>query len=336
MPIGIREDQLLFAFPEIHEDAVLNIAFMQTLRLPDDGDTYGLPPGLGHFPLRSVDAIRAERPPPQWRDRGGVVLPMWQAEAMWLFFMSFEGYPFAMKVAAGKVNAVNGKPWSEPLDHEDQDFMEIPTQPWLDGFCVERGVVRQFVGMPLGRGYTVEEQVTGKAESGGLQLLVRPLRPEIWERMKAERAARRAERADFCEDAHSFSMGLGAGGRMRQHIYQATHGPDDWHPAASTCFVSTVNALSWRHLTGEAPPHPMPTARDYTEAGLPWFDCYSDAPAIEGATALAAVTTVKEAGEGIGETPLPANGSFDPASAKTVILGDTPLAGAVIVRGGHI
>lgn len=336
MPIGIKEDQLLFAFPEVHADAVLNIAFMQTLRLPDDGKTDGLPPGLGHFPLRSVDAIRADRRPPQWRDRGGVVMAMWQAEAMWLFFMSFEGYPFAVKVAAGKVNAVNGRPWSEPLDHKDQDFMEIPTQPWLDGFCVEKGVVRQFVGMPLGRGYTVEEQVTGRAEHCGLQLLVRPLKAEIWERLKAEREARRAERPDLCEDANSFSMGLGAGGRMRQHIYQATHGPNDWHPAVSTCFVSTVNALSWRRLTGEPPPHPMPTARDYTEAGLPWFDYYSDAPALDGAAALAAVNTVKEIGEAKSETPLPENEAFDPASAKTVILGTTPLAGAVAIREGQI
>lgn len=333
MPIGILDDQLVFAFPEVHADAVLGIAFMQTLRLPDDGETYPLPPGLRHFPLRSVDAIRSGRLPPRWRERGGVVMPMWQAEAMWLCFIS--DYPFAVKVAAGKVNAVNGRPWSEPLDYADQDFMEIPTQPWLDGFCVEKGVIRQFVGMPLGRGYSVEEQVTGKAEQGGLQFLVRPAKPAVWERLKAERAARRAERYDLCEEA-TVDFGLGAGGRMRQHIYAATHGADDWDTPRSSCFVSIVNALSWRHLTGEAPPHPMPTARDYTEAGLPWFDYYSDAPAIEGAAALAAVKTVQEVGEAIGETPLPENELFDPASAKTVILGNSPLAGAVAVREGAI
>jgi hypothetical protein len=31
--------------------------------------------------------------------------------------------------------------------------------------------------MPLGQGYTVEEQVTGKAEHGGLQFDIFPLRP---------------------------------------------------------------------------------------------------------------------------------------------------------------
>jgi hypothetical protein len=28
--------------------------------------------------------------------------------------------------------------------------------------------------------------------------------------------------------------------------------------------------------TGQHPPYPPPTARSYTEAGLPWFDYYRD------------------------------------------------------------
>jgi hypothetical protein len=39
--------------------------------------------------------------------------------------------------------------------------MVSPEQPWLDGFAIEKGVIRQFVAMPLGDGYSVEEQVTG-------------------------------------------------------------------------------------------------------------------------------------------------------------------------------
>jgi hypothetical protein len=34
----------------------------------------------------------------------------------------------------------------------------------------------KFVAMPLGQGYTVEEQITGKAEHGGLQIDVFPKR----------------------------------------------------------------------------------------------------------------------------------------------------------------
>ena len=33
-------------------------------------------------------------------------------------------------------------------------------------------MIRQFVAMPLGAGYTAEEQITGEAEHGGLQIVV--------------------------------------------------------------------------------------------------------------------------------------------------------------------
>jgi len=40
----------------LHRDAIsverVEIAFHRTLRIPDDGKTYPLPPGLGRFPLR--------------------------------------------------------------------------------------------------------------------------------------------------------------------------------------------------------------------------------------------------------------------------------------------
>ena len=57
-----------------------------------------------------------------------------------------------------------------------QDYMVVPGQPWLDGFCVEKGLIRQFVAMPLGEGYTPEEQLTGEAEHGGLQIAVYPMK----------------------------------------------------------------------------------------------------------------------------------------------------------------
>ena len=46
----------------------------------------------------------------------------------------------------------------------------LPKQPWLDGFSIGEGLIRQFVAMPLGNGYTVEEQLTGKAYIGGIQV----------------------------------------------------------------------------------------------------------------------------------------------------------------------
>ena len=57
--------------------------FQRTLRIPDDGKAYPLPPGLGRFPLRHLDDY-ARRLPADWLRRGGVITPMHQAEAMWI------------------------------------------------------------------------------------------------------------------------------------------------------------------------------------------------------------------------------------------------------------
>ena len=162
--IELSNDQLIFRFPGVHREAELTIEFQRTLRIPDDNREHYLPPGLGRFPLSRVDDY-PDNLPETWSQHGGVFLPMYQAEALWINFRT--EYPMAVKIAAGKVNAVTGEVWSEGRSEAPQDYMVVPGQPWLDGFCVEKGLIRQFVAMPLGEGYTVEEQLTGEAEHGG-------------------------------------------------------------------------------------------------------------------------------------------------------------------------
>src|SRR2546423_957498 len=107
--IELKSNSLVVSFPEISFQPALSIDFQRTLRIPDDGKNYPLPPGLGKFPLRHIDD-HASRVPGNWLKRGGVLLPMWQTEALWLNFSSRHisnraSYPFAIKVATGKVNA---------------------------------------------------------------------------------------------------------------------------------------------------------------------------------------------------------------------------------------
>jgi hypothetical protein len=83
--IELKDDGLEFSFPEVHPEARLRISFQRTLRIPDDGGDYPLPPGLGSFPLRHVDDFHTHVPE-LWIEHGGVMLPMYQAEAMWLYF----------------------------------------------------------------------------------------------------------------------------------------------------------------------------------------------------------------------------------------------------------
>ena len=218
--LTVQNDKLAFQFPEVHPDAVCKIEFQRTLRLPDDNREYPLPPGLGRFPLSHVDDY-AHKIPAQWVEHGGVFLPMAQAEAMWVRFSS--DYPFAVKIAAGKVNAVSGQPWDPRLQAgragyngtTGQDYVTVPTQPWLDGFNVGLGVVRQFVAMPLGAGYTVEAQLTGEEKHGGLQIIAMPLKAEYYRPPKPYVTP---DIQYSTQRATDWSMGLAAGGLMKHKI----------------------------------------------------------------------------------------------------------------------
>jgi hypothetical protein len=335
--ITLEGNNLTFRFPEVHQSAKGAMQFQRTLRIPDDIKHYPLPPGLGAFPLRHVEDF-ADRVPKRWRERAGVMIPLYQAEAMWISFRANEwsrgSYPCAVKIAAGKINAISGKPWKPELDGSDRDYIVVPEQPWLDGFCAAKDVIRQFVAMPLGSGYSVEEQITGRPEHGGLQIIVYPMRREHYEALLRRRertsvhmAATRARSGLLCRTAEpERAMGLAAGGRIRQQIYADPHGLDAWDQSISSrCFVTLIDAVQWREITGEAPPTKPPTAADYTKAGLPWFDYYAaDFETLGGAPALALVKSVAEMASEKGEQVLGPDGEVNPATIVIIESGETP------------
>ena len=84
----------------------------------------------------------------------------------------------------------------------------MPEQPWLDGYCVAKGVIRQFVAM-LDAGYTVEEQLTGAADHGGLQIIAFPMKRERYEQMQQQRET---VAYDMAPPAPLKQMGLAPGG----------------------------------------------------------------------------------------------------------------------------
>ncbi len=295
----------------------LTLTFQRTLRIPDDGNTYPLPPGLGAFPIRRVDDY-ADRVPPEWTCRGGVLIPMYQREAMWLNFSA--GLPHAVKVGVGKVCALTGQRWTERLRRKPQNYIVAPNQPWLDGICAARGRIRQFVAMPLGQGYTVEGQVTGEERFGGVQLKVFAPKPG---RLVPPPSRSRCVTSGFSEGMASFGagapmaqampapgcapapcgrsavaadMGLGAGGRMKQKIYPDPHGLQTWDEQnTARLFVHIVNSQTWREITGESPPQSPVTAKEYERHGLPWFDLYDDhSSTLKPSRALKGVKSVTE------------------------------------------
>jgi hypothetical protein len=324
--IELRGDALEISFPEVHKSARLKLDFQRTLRIPDDGKDYPLPPGLGRFPLRHVDDFR-DKIPQTWITHGGVLLPMYQSEAMWICFDSEYdderevSYPFAVKIATGKVCAVSGNNWRDGMHQRPQDYVVVPEQPWLDGYCVETGVIRQFVAMPLGAGYSAEEQVSGEAEYGGLQIQAFPMKRGVYERRFPKREkphdiqfSLADTRYMVCDPAPGPDMGLAPGGRMRQEIYHDPYKLSDWDSTITNrCFVHIANSMVWHAIMGKQPPTPPPTADEYTRAGLPWFDWYDDKnQVLQGSGVLGGMKSVVEMGKKKGDVPVPDNQSVGP------------------------
>ncbi|MGH7460039.1 MAG: hypothetical protein ACREMA_03300, partial [Longimicrobiales bacterium] len=98
---------------------------------------------------------------------------------------------------------------------------------------MRKGVIRQFVAMPLGSGYSVEEQITGTAEHGGVQLLVHPLKESAYQPrpqrlFRASPALYDQMVAYSPSDGLDADMSLATGGYMSQEIYEDTQEFSDW------------------------------------------------------------------------------------------------------------
>lgn len=290
-----------------------SFTLQRTLRIPDDERDYPLPPGLGSFPVYHVTDY-SDRLPEDWVRHGGVFIPMYQREAMWISFNGLHSRPHAVKVAVGKVNAVSGKKWNQSLEKGEDDYLVCPPQVWLDGINAGEGFIRQFVAMPLGSGYTVEGQVTGEERYGGLQVIAYAPKPGLFRERKPDRLIESEfGLGDFeirCDAAPLTlfqTMGLGAGGRMRQEIFPDPHGIETWDEENhGRVFIHILNSEMFREVTGEAPPPTPISAKTYTECGLPWFELYAkdlgDIPAGEELKKVKSVGELDaEKGGGFGE-----------------------------------
>jgi len=321
MQVTVEKDVLNFK-------DVLSINFQRTLRIPDNDDNHSLPPGMGTFPIFRVEDY-ADTVPSHWLGQGGVFIPMYQREALWISFQAKQAS--AVKVAAGMINAVSGKTWNDALLDQEQDYLAVPPQPWLDGFNTGNGIIRQFVATPLGQGQTVEGQVTGEEKFGGLQIKVfasknpTPIRPRISTFVNnaipslysslhtpswgATSMSMNAPTSYACCDAPvskgfaskgmslrgAVEMGMAAGGKMTQDISPDTHGYDTWsQDNTGRVFVHIVNSEMFKQITGKEPPASPITAETYTRRGWKWFSYYNEHGDIAPSTVLAGVKSLAE------------------------------------------
>ena len=116
---------------------------------------------------------------------------------------------------------------------------------------------------------------------------------------------------------------------MRQVIYEDKYGIDAWDQENGyRCFIHLANSEQYQAITGNQPPHKPAKAKDYTSAGLPWFDYYDDRKALSGSDTLSKLTSVAakmiEKGKGI----LPNNDPVQPKIVKVISKGN-------VVRDGE-
>ncbi len=276
-------------FDEIMVGRFTRISFNRTLRIPEDGRNYPLPAGLGRFPIHRVEDY-VDKVPAKWLQEGGFFIPLYQKEALFLQFEGPNWHPTIAKVCVGKINSISGKPYSESLSPQNQDYVVMPKQKWLDGICSGEGIVKQFVAMPLGQGYTVEAQVTDEETFGGFKIVVFecvdgrfPERdPDIDERIRASEF----KGLRLCSAPLGWgsspkkvdtSLGIGAGGNLKQQIHKDTYGVQSWSTERKRSLViHLVNSLAYKEITGIDPPPSPITAAEYQRANIPWYSNYDE------------------------------------------------------------
>jgi hypothetical protein len=278
----------------IHIGERFSVSFQRTWRIHDDGNIYPLPPGLGAFPIHSV-VDYWDRVPLAWRSQNNYFISMYQREALWLGFDGATWKPNAVKIAIGNVNAISGQTWDEALHLQPQNYIVCPNQPWLDGINAGQSSIRQFVAMPLGSGLTVEAQVSGAEEVGGIQILVYEPKPGRFpDQPPLERSP--DTRGLAVSLPMGAEMGLGAGGKMTQKIYPDPYGLDTWDlENFGSIVVHIINSEQYRELTDLEPPATPITAQAYTQYGFPWFALYDEQQGdVPAAQTLSQVKTVGE------------------------------------------
>jgi hypothetical protein len=244
------------------------------------------PAHLGYFPLRRTDEFY-DRVSGGWPGGAGVLIPMYRAEAMRLVFSS--RYSFAVKVAVGGTNAINGQPWSPGLPRVPQGYVVVPEQPNLDGWHTESGGMEQF--LPGWTGESAGRKEAGlEPEAAGLRIEVVPCAAEAYfEKLLAPQLVHSFEDLlrELISGGSVFSSvipgrpakGVVAALKSRpcQGLCADSWAAEAWDlPRAASTRVHLCDSDQWHRITGERLPGLPFTAAYHGSLGLPRMDYRED------------------------------------------------------------
>ena len=111
-------------------DGRSNDLHLRLQRVPEDGKSYPLPAYFGSYPLLNVETF-SNRLPLHMRKKGGLFIPMFQREALFLDFIDPDGkilFRLLICIAAGSINAISGKEPQSQVSEGEQDYIVAPKQ----------------------------------------------------------------------------------------------------------------------------------------------------------------------------------------------------------------
>jgi hypothetical protein len=254
----------------------VTVSFHRTLRVPDNGDNYPLPPSFGRM-MPYACAAHRNQVPRDWLLPDSFFIPLHQREALWLGFDGQAWHPSALVIGAEGVNVITGEPWDVPLSASAQNYVVVPDQPWLDGIRTATGLVRQFIAVPLGEGFTLSEQMQTTSTHHGIQLRVHEAKPGRFAEESPQNHGRLDDIMPQRTAVPGRGLGIGAGGAIVQRIYPDPYGIASWEIEPAACaHIQIVNSAEFATITGELPPPSPISAADYTANGLPWFELWDE------------------------------------------------------------
>lgn len=258
----------------------LSVSFIRTFRIPDDGKTYPLPSGYGRFPIFKV-ADYWKTVPSHWVVQGGgIFIPMFLSEAMWIKFSSASWHPNAVKIGVGGINVINGKKWDSRIRTDEHDYIVCPPQEWLDGIYIGNDQVRQFVSVLPNSGQSLESKIKGSDSVRGIQISVFDAKKGVFPDENPHRIVLYQTSTPNNSDGNLNKIDelvISGGGKITQKIYEDPYGASTWDNSNyGIVNVFIVNVEEFINITGKLPISTPITYKEALKRGMPWFKLYDE------------------------------------------------------------